>query len=115
VIEFAEQETASLRELLKNPTPENFETVNQKLGGLVAALQSFIAEPPTKQIPNSRAIVFLSRLPSEMAHVRVLLQAPVRFLEGLALFRAQKFGSYNSQGQLRGLEQETSARTLTHL
>jgi hypothetical protein len=104
-----------MRELLKSPTPENFEAVNEKLTGLIAALQSFIANPSAIKSSEAKDAAFLSRLPSEMARIRLLLQSPVKFLQELTLFRVKKFGSYDRQGQVKGLDQEASTRTLTHL
>lgn len=115
MLEDAEQQLGSLKELLKTPTPENFEAANQNLSGLVSALQSLVAEPSAIAMRNARDKAFLIRLPSEMAHIGVLLQAPITYLQGLALYRAQKFGSYNCQGQMKGLGQETSASTIAHL
>jgi hypothetical protein len=115
VLEYAEQQVAALKELLKTPTPENFEVANEKLSGLSIALQSFLSGLSAKEVGSAGDIAFLSRLPSEMAHVRLLFNAPVKYLEGLAIFRTQKFGSYNRQGEVKGLGQETSARTITHL
>ena len=116
MLEDAEQQVAALKELLKSPTPENFEAANQKLTSLGAALQSFVSEPSAIQMRNAGDTAFLLRLPSEMAHIGLLLQAPINYLEGLTVFRAQKFGSYNREGQMKGLfGQETSARMITHL
>ena len=115
MLEHAEQQAGKLIELLKDPTPESFEAVNQELAGLATALQAVLAEPSAKEKWSMKDSEFLSRLPAEMAHVRLLLQAPINFLEGLALFRTQKFGSYNRQGQMEGIGLETLARTSTHL
>jgi hypothetical protein len=115
VLEDAEQQVGSLKELLRTPTPENFEAANQKLAGLVSALQSFAAEPSAIAMRNAGDTAFLFRLSSDMAHIRVLLEAPIKYLEGLTFYRAQKFGSYNREGQMKGLGQQTSARTITHL
>jgi hypothetical protein len=112
LFEHAEQQISDLKELLRTPTPENFEAANQKLAGLLTHLQSSVSEP---SVIHQRETVFLTRLPSEMAHIQALFQAPVNYLEGLAVFRAQKFGSYNRDGQIKGLGQENSARTITHL
>jgi hypothetical protein len=114
VLELAEQETQSLRDLLKTPTPENFEIVTLKLGDLAAALQSFAQADATEKA-SSVDRAFLLRLPFEMAHVNRLLGAPVSLLEGLRVFRAQKFGSYDCLGQLRGFEPGIAARTVTDL
>lgn len=115
MLECAERQLASVKDLLKTPTPENFEEVGQQLTALLSALQTFLSASSTKELQNPQNTSFLRRLPSELAHIRVLLQAPVSFLEGLAVFRIQKFGSYNCQGEMRGLGQENSARTITHL
>ena len=114
MLELAEQETQSLRELLKNPTPENFEAVNQKLGDLAAALESVVQSNSVEKA-TAGDLAFLSRFPSEMAHVSRLLRAPVCFLEGLQLFRAQKFGSYDCLGRLRSFEAGSAAGTVTDL
>lgn len=115
MLEEAEQHVGDLKELLKTPTPENFETANQKLASVFMALQSFASEPLAIDKRSARDIAFLSRLPSEMAHVLRLFKGPIDYLQGLALFRAQRFGSYNRDGELKGLGQDSCSRTITHL
>jgi hypothetical protein len=114
VLEAAEQEVRNIRELLKSPTPENFEAANQKLGSVAAALEGIIAEPSAIKMRTASDIAFLFRLSSEMECVRLLLEAPIKLLEGLSHFRTQRFGSYNSQGQVKGFDLQNS-QTLTHL
>jgi hypothetical protein len=114
VLEAAEQEIKSIRELLKSPTPENFEAVNQKLGCVAAALEGMITEPSIIKTRSASDTVFLSKLSSEMECVRLLLETPIKLLEGLSHFRMQRFGSYNAQGQVKGFDLQTS-QTLTHL
>ena len=115
MLEDAEQQVGSLKELLKTPTPENFEAVTEKLAEVASALQSLIAAPSSIAKRNAKDTAFLTRLPSEMAHIHVLLKAPINYLEGLASYRVQKFGSYDRQGQMKGLGQESSSRTITQL
>jgi hypothetical protein len=110
LLENAERQLGELQELLKNPTPENVEASIQKLAALLACLQEFAAEPQLREKRTAGDLSFLTRLPSEM---RAVLQ--VDYLQGLALFRAQMFGSYNREGLIKGLGQESSARTITHL
>jgi hypothetical protein len=115
VFEDTEQQIGELKELLKTPTPENFEAANQKLAGVFMALQSAASEPSTLEKRSVGDLAFLSRLSSEMAQVLRLFRGPVDYLEGLLIFRAQKFGSYNRDGQLKSLSQESCSRTITHL
>lgn len=115
MLEEAQQQVRELKELLKVPTPENFETANQKLTGIFQALQRFECEASALQNPTAEDTAFLSRLPSEMTQVLELFKGPVDFLQGLALFRVHKFGSYSRDGELRGLSQESSSHTITHL
>jgi hypothetical protein len=115
VLEDAEQQVGELKELLKVPTPENFEAAHQKLTGVFHALQRFESEPSAVQNLTASDTAFLSRLPSEMTQVLGLFKGPVDFLQGLALFRIQQFGSYSRDGELRGLSQESSTHTITHL
>jgi hypothetical protein len=115
VLEQAEQHVEELKELLKTPTPENFETANLKLASVLTALQSFASESSAMEKPSTRDTAFLSRLSSEMAQVLRLFKGPVDYLQGLTLFRAQRFGSYNRVGELKGLGHEGSSRTITHL
>jgi hypothetical protein len=115
VLENAERLLRELQELLKNPTPENVEAANERLAALLTALQAFAAEPQVREKRTPGELSFLTRLPSEMRAVLQLFKGPVDYLQGLALFRAQMFGSYNREGLIKGLGQESSARTITHL
>ncbi len=115
MIEDVEQQIRDLKELLKTPTPGNFEAANQKLTHLSTALQTLVSEPTMLNNGNAGDIALLSRLPGEMAHIHQLFQAPVKYLHGLALFRVQKFGAYNCQGQMNSLGQGSLARTITQL
>jgi hypothetical protein len=115
LLENAERQLGELQELLKNPTPENVEASIQKLAALLACLQEFAAEPQLREKRTAGDLSFLTRLPSEMRAVLQLFKGPVDYLQGLALFRAQMFGSYNREGLIKGLGQESSARTITHL
>lgn len=115
MLEETEQQVGHLKELLKTPIPENFEAANKKLGRVMAALQSLASEPRCLEMRSHPDAAFLSRLPSDMAEILALYRAPVDYLEGLARFRAQKFGAYTCRGEMKGLGQESSARTITHL
>ena len=115
MLENAERQLGELQELLKCPTPENAEAAKGKLALLLAALQAFAAEPQLRENRTPGDLSFLTRLPSEMRAVLQLFKGPVDYLQGLALFRAQMFGSYNREGRIEGLGQESSARIITHL
>lgn len=115
MLEDAEQQVGELKELLKVPTPANFEAANQKLTGVFHALQRLESEPSAVQNLTANDTAFLSRLPSEMTEVLSLFKGPVDFLQGLALFRIRSFGSYSRDGQMRGLSQESGSHTIAHL
>ncbi len=115
MLEDAEQQVGELKELLKVPTPENFEAANHKLGVVFHVLRDFAAELFAAPNVTPKDTAFLSRLPSELAQVQKLFQGPVDFLQGLAWFRAEKFGSYTREGELKSLVQGSDSRILAHL
>jgi pantoate kinase len=115
MLERAEQQLTSLKQLLKTPTPENFEVASQQLSTLASSLQAFLSEATADKLREPRTVAFFRRLPSEMTHIHLLLETPVKFLEELASFRIQQFGSYDREGQMKGLGQECLAHTITQL
>lgn len=113
MLERAEQQLASVKTLLRRPTPENFETAGQQLSALHGTLLTLFSGSSAQDLQNPRNAAFLKHLPTEMAQIGLLLQHPVSILEGLVSLRIQTFGSYNRQGEISSLE--SSARTISHL
>lgn len=104
MVAHAEQDLQTIRALLKVPTPDNFQSATQKLESLVLFLTSAQALLAEKQNCDPALAAFLRRLPAEMARIKILLEAPLTFFRGLKELRAQKFGSYDSSGNLRDFE-----------
>jgi hypothetical protein len=114
MIETASREISDVRSLLLDPTPENFEEVTRKLSNVASLLANMAAGnvPDDEKKPVQ---AFLCRLPGEMAALRKLTEAPLKFYEGLESLRAAKFGSYERTGTLKTLEPKPPASTLIHL
>ena len=112
--ERVEQELGNIRDLLRNPTPENIEAANQKLELVASFLISVKENPAAEEFCDSNVRKFLGRLPVEMSAIRALMQGPLEFFRGLNAFRAGKFGSYERTGTLKNFELE-SGKTLIHL
>lgn len=100
----AEQDLETIRALLKVPTPDNFQSATQKLESLVSFLSSAQTILTEKQSCDPALATFLRRLPAEMARIKVLLEAPLNFFRGMKELRAQKFGSYDSSGNLKDVD-----------
>ncbi|MDQ2840769.1 MAG: hypothetical protein M3Y72_06970 [Acidobacteriota bacterium] len=113
--EFAEQDVQDIRKLLRTPTPENVEAVNRKLESVVSFLASVKTSMDAGQSCDSNLQKFLTRLPSEMSAINVLMKEPSAFFRGLNAQRASKFGSYEHTGALKSFEIETSSKTLIHM
>ena len=111
----AEREIREIRSLLRDPTPENVELVNQKLELLASFLTSVKNSLSEGQSCDSTVQKFLARMPLEMSAVRVLLQGPLEFFRGVNALRAAKFGSYERTGALRNFQPDLSSKTLIHL
>ncbi|MBV9264976.1 MAG: hypothetical protein JO061_02290 [Acidobacteriaceae bacterium] len=113
MVESAAQEIRDIHRLLTDPTPENFDQVTGKLETIAALLQPIAAMQTAAPGGNERA--FLSGVPREMAAIRKLMEAPVKFYEGLQALRAANFGSYERGGTIKSLEPYGSSTTLVHL
>jgi hypothetical protein len=113
MVETAAQEIRDIHHLLTDPTPENFDQVTGKLEKIALLLQPIAARQTPAPGRNERA--FLSGLAWEMAAIRKLMEAPVKFYEGLQGLRAAKFGSYERSGTIKSLEPYASSTTLVHL
>ena len=103
MFEHAEQELHAIQALLTAPTPDNFQTVNRKLESLVPFLSSLETTLSANQKCDQQLRQFITRLPLEMSHIRVLLEGPMNFFRGLHESRALKFGSYDQSGKLTAL------------
>jgi len=112
--ELVEQEVRNIRDLLRNPTPENVDAANQKLELVASFLISVKEELAAGETCDTGVQKFLGRLPVEMSAIRALMQGPLEFFRGLNAFRAAKFGSYERTGTLKNFELE-SGKTLIHL
>jgi hypothetical protein len=110
----AEQEVLNIRNLLRNPTPDNLEAANLKLELLASFLISVKEDLTAGQSCDSSVQKFLGRLPAEMSAIRTLMQGPIEFFRGLNAMRAGKFGSYEHTGVLKSFELQ-SGKTLIHL
>jgi hypothetical protein len=112
--ERVEQELGEIRNLLRNPTPENIDAANQKLELAASFLISVKESLAAGESCDSSVQKCLGRLPVEMSAIRALMQGPLEFFRGLNAFRAAKFGSYERTGTLKNFELE-SGKTLIHL
>jgi hypothetical protein len=104
MFEQAEQELHAIQALLAAPTPDNFQAVNRKLESLIpffGSLETSLSANPTCDQPLRE---FLTRLPVEMSHIRILLEGPLNFFRGLNESRALKFGSYDQTGRLTAFD-----------
>ena len=110
-----QSEVSEIRELVKTPTPENFQAANSKLESIAASLNGLSAESCRKVLSQPDTREFLRRLPAEMDRLRVLMEAPSIFYQGLENLRAAHFGAYERSGNLRSLETRSLARTVVHL
>jgi hypothetical protein len=110
-----ENDVAEARELALDPTPANYQDINVKLQSLAAYLAQCIASPDSNWLAEQRTQQFLRRLPSEMARLRLLMEAPLQFYAGLAAIHAQHFGAYERSGAVRCLESKPSGKTVVHL
>ena len=115
MLESAQREVAEIRELALHPSPVNFELISAKLQLLAGFLSHTKASQDPGLLADKNAQEFFSRLPAEMARLRLLMQAPLNFYAGLTAIRAKHFGSYERTGSLRSLEPKPSGKTIMHL
>lgn len=113
--ELAEQDIQDIRRLLRTPTAENAAAVNRKLESVASFLTSVKTSMEAGQSCDLSLQKFLTRLPSEMSAISLLLKGPSEFFRRLNVLRASKFGSYEHTGALKSFEFETSSKTLIHL
>jgi hypothetical protein len=110
-----QKEIAEARQLALDPVPENYQEINGKLQFLADYLAQRIASPDREWLAEQSTQQLVRRLPSEMARLRDLMQAPLQFYAGLAFIHAQHFGSYERSGALRCLQPKPSGETVVHL
>jgi hypothetical protein len=115
VNELPEQDVQDIRKLLLKPTPENFEAANRKLESVASFLNSVKSTIDGGQPFDSNLQKFLTRLPSEVSAIKILMKEPLEFFRRLNCQRASKFGSYERTGALKRFEFETGSKTLIHL
>ena len=116
MVEQIQIEVSEIRELVKTPTSENFQAANAKLESLASSLSQIYAARDTAALLSTPGIRdFLRSLPSEMARIRTLMEAPSSFYKALDNLRAVHFGAYERSGSMRSLETRPLARTVVHL
>lgn len=115
MFEEARREVHAIRELALNPTPHNFQRINNKLEWLAAVLSRLANSPDRVSSASPEARDFLMNLRTEITRMHVLLRQPTMFYQSLETLRAMHFGSYERSGSMRSLEPTSFVRTVLHL
>jgi hypothetical protein len=109
----AEQQLQTIRKLLKTPTREHYAAAVPALEQLMRALRSWTRSLEDGVVVSPEERAFAEHVQKELASVRQLLDAPVRFFAGLNAAGAAGFGAYERSGTVQSLA--SGKRTLAHL
>jgi hypothetical protein len=109
----ADQQLQTIRRLLKSPTREHYAAAVSALEQLMGTLQHWTRSLENGAVVSSEHRAFGAHLQKELAALRQLLDAPMRFFAGLDAAGAAGFGAYGRTGAVQNLA--SGKRTLAQL
>jgi hypothetical protein len=109
----AEQQLQTIRRLLKTPTREHYAAAVPALEQLMGTLRSWTLSLEGGTPVSAQERAFGAYVQKELAALRQLLDAPMRFFAGLNAAGAAGFGAYERSGTIQNLA--SGKRTLAHL
>lgn len=109
----AEQQLQTIRTLLRRPTREQYSAAVPALQQLMETLRVWARSHEEGTAVSQEERAFGAHVQSELAALRQLLDAPMRFFAGLNAAGAAGFGAYERTGAVQTLA--AGKRTLAHL